>query len=277
MLSQPQRPTSGVDSSKQEVPSMENIPDIRKNRGYSQLHVAQKCQIDPRNLSAYETGKRRWPWDELQRVREFLKLPAQEAPLTLIKPGDHRLIVPPDFRVHVDPGPTWATIDLKYEGLYRQLKPKRTPDLVFRSKVRTDSGHEPASWIQLFEAGAEGKAACPGLLNFPYHPLVDCSGNPLGTQYRAAFAGKFDDYNWLLFPQITLMLPDRLYRPDAIVLRYGPDIRWSLTQLDGGAHQNEEWDRKLDRAVRIPTLRFPAAHTLSLQFAEVFRDAILSL
>lgn len=256
---------------------MENIQDVRKKRGFSQLHVARNCLIDPKNLSAYETGKRRWPWDELQRVRQFLSLPAQESQLPFMPLRDHQLIVPQDRRIHVDPGPTWASIDLKYDSLYRDLKPKRTPDLAFRSLVRTDSGHEPASWVQLFEAGAEATAACPGLLDFPYHPLVDCNGHPLGTQYRAAFAGRYEDYQWLLFPQITLLLPDRLYRPDGILLRYGPDIRWCLTQLDGGAHQNEEWDRKQDRMVKVPTLRFPARHTLSLEFASVFRESVLSL
>ncbi len=81
----------------------------------------------------------------------------------------------------------------------------------------------------------------------------------------------------MLFPQITLFLPDRLYRPDGVLLRYGPDIRWGLTQLDGGAHQNEDWDRKQDRMVKVPTLRFPARYTLGLEFATAFRDAVLSL
>lgn len=256
---------------------MEDISHIRKQRGYSQLHVAKNCLIDPKNLSAYETGKRKWPWDDLRKVREFLRLPPHEAPLPMLSRKDHRLIMPPDFCIRVDDGPTWATIDLKYESLYRELNPQRTPSLAFRSKVRTDSGHEPASWIQLFEDGAEATAGCPGLLDFPYHPLVDSSGNPIGTQYRAAFAGRFGSYRWLLFPQITLFLPDRLYRPDGLLLRYGPDIRWGLTQLDGGAHQNQDWDRKLDRMVKVPTLRFPARDTLSLQFASVFHEAVLSL
>ena len=253
------------------------ISAVRKNLGYKQYQVAQGCNIDQRRLSAYEKGKRKWPWAELQKVREFLSLPTQESPLPMLSSKEHRLIAPPDYRIHVDPGPTWASIDLKYESLYRQLKPKRTPDLAFRSLVRTDSAHERASWIQVFEDGAEATAACPGLLDFPFHPLVDCSGNPLGSQYRAAFAGRYGDYRWLLFPQITLFLPDRLYRPDGVLLRYGPDIRWGLTQLDGGAHQNEDWDRKQDRMVKVPTLRFPAHHTLGLTFAAAFRDAVLSL
>lgn len=256
---------------------MENISDIRKRRGYSQLHVAQKCLIDPRRLSAYETGKRRWPAEELRKVCHFLGLPLQETPLPVVSLKEHRAIVPQDVRVHVDPGPTWGSIDLKYESLYRELKPTRTPSLAFRSLVRTDSCSEPAHWIQLFEDGAEATAACPGLLSFPYHPLVDCNGHPLGTQYRAAIAGNCAGYSWLLFPQITLMLPDRFYRPDGIVLRYGSDVRWGVTQLDGGAHQNEAWDRKLDGLVKVPTLRFPARHALGLQFASVFREAVLSL
>lgn len=256
---------------------MEDIREVRKRRGYSQQYVAEGCQMLPGTLSAYETGKRKWPFRELERVRKFLSLPPQEEPLPALTLADHREIVPQDRRIHVDPGITWATIDLKYEDLYKQLNPKRTPSAAFRSLVRTDICSEPFHWSQLFEAGAEATAGCPGLLDFPYHPLVDYSGQPLGTQYRAAFSGTVGETKWLLFPQITLMLADRFHRPDGLLLRYGADVRWGVLQLDGGAHQNEAWDRKLDAMIKVPTLRFPSRHALGLQFASVFRDAVLSL
>jgi transcriptional regulator with XRE-family HTH domain len=256
---------------------MEDIQAVRKMRGYSQLAVARGCEMRPGTLSAYETGKRKWPWEELERVRKFLRLPSQQPPPPLLDLKGHHRIVPRDLRVYVDPGITWADIDLKYEDLYRQLKPQRTPGLAFRSLVRTDICTEALHWAQLFEDGAEATAACPGLLNFPYHPLVDCNGYPLGTQYRAAFLGTAGEYRWLLFPQLTLMLPDRYHRPDGLVLRYGPDVRWGGVQLDGGAHQNSAWDQKLDSMIKVPTLRFPSRHALGLNFAAVFREAVLSL
>ncbi|MBN9420731.1 hypothetical protein ABS71_10410 [bacterium SCN 62-11] len=256
---------------------MEDIQEVRKKRGYSQLYVANGCQMSPGTLSAYETGRRKWPFGVLERVRKFLGLPPQEKPLPVLTWAEHQQIVPQDRRIHVDPGFTWATIDLKYEDLYKQMKPTRTPSEAFRSLVRTDICSEPFHWSQLFEAGAEATAGCPGQLNFPYHPLVDCSGHPLGNQYRAAFTGTAGDYKWLLFPQITLMLPDRFHRPDGLLLRYGADVRWAVTQLDGGAHQNDAWDRKLDAMIKVPTLRFPSRHALGLQFASAFRDAVLGL
>ncbi|ODT82570.1 hypothetical protein ABS71_00095 [bacterium SCN 62-11] len=163
-----------------------------------------------------------------------------------------------------------------YENLYRELDPQRMPDDEFRSKVRTDAGLEPLSWIQLVEDGAEPVGASPALLDFPY-PLVDSRGRPLGTEYRAAFRGQAGDHPWLLFPQITIQLKDGTIRPDALLFRYGRDKRWAPIQIDGGAHQNKEWDKKQDARVNLTTLRFSSSQIVGLKFAQIFRQAVISL
>ncbi len=173
--------------------------------------------------------------------------------------------------------PTWASLPQKYDDIYRQLNPQHTPDIGFRSKVRADSSQEPVGWVQLFEDGAQATAARPSWLDFPFHPLVDSLGNPLGNQLRAAFHGRFGDIEWLLFPQFTLLLPDQLYRPDGLLLRCSPRPRWALTQLDGGAHRNEKWDRKQDAMVKLPTFRFPSSVILGLNFAREFRAMVENL
>ncbi|MFN8606022.1 MAG: helix-turn-helix transcriptional regulator [Vulcanimicrobiota bacterium] len=257
---------------------MEDLRSIRQQRGFSLKEAATACQVDPRRLSDYELGLRRGPLAELNRVRRFLGVPPVENSVVPLTSQEHRKICRLHYGVHVDPGPTWATLPQKYEDLYRQLNPRRMPELEFRAKVRADSSQEPLGWIQLFEDGAEDTAGRPGWLDFPFHPLVDSCANPLGNQLRAAFRGDYGTYKWLLFPQITLLLPDyQLFRPDGLLLRYGTRPRWSILQLDGGAHRNEKWDRKQDAAVKLPTIRFPSSVVLGLNLAREFRAAVESL
>ncbi|MBS2038748.1 helix-turn-helix transcriptional regulator [bacterium] len=257
---------------------MEDLRFVRTQRGFSLKETAAACQVDPRRLSDYELGLRRGSPSDLNRVRQFLGMTHVKNEIVPLTLKNHRAICRLSYGIQVDPGPTWASLPPKYDDLYRQLNPQRTPDLDFRSKVRADSSQEPVGWIQLFEDGAEATAARPGWLDFPFHPLVDSRGNPIGNQLRAAFRGEHESSKWLLFPQLTLLLPDyQLYRPDGLLLRYKPRPRWSLVQLDGGAHRNEKWDRKQDASVKLPTLRFPSSIILGLNFAREFRSAVESL
>ena len=255
---------------------MDDLREVRKNRGYSLELMAAKTGRDPRRLSDYELGRRRWPQALEKIYREHLGLQVEGTTVPLLSWSEHRKIHGGSWNLEVDPGPTWADIPLHYDDLYRQLNPQRTPDLEFRRKVRTDSGLEPLSWVQLVEDGADCVGASPVLLDFPY-PLVDSRGRPLGPQYRAAFRGKAGDHPWLLFPQITLLLKDGFFRPDGLLYRYGRNKRWAPIQLDGGAHQNKKWDAKQDARVQLTTLRFPTHQILGLDFARIFREAVLSL
>ena len=255
---------------------MDHLREIRKKRGYSLQDMSARAGIDPRRLSDYELGKRRWPQALEKIYRENLGLPVDLPSVPILTLAEHRKIHKPSWNLEVDPGPTWADIPLHYEDLYRQLNPQRTPDLEFRSKVRADSGQEPVGWIQLIEDGAEPVGASPVLLGFPY-ALVDPKGRSIGTQIRAAFRGQAGEYPWLLFPQLTMLLKDGFYRPDGLLLRYGRRPCWAPVQLDGGAHHNKKWDDKQDARVDLTTLRFPSHQILGLNFAKIFREAVINL
>jgi hypothetical protein len=255
---------------------MDNPREVRQKRGYSLRSLSAQLDSDPRRLSDYELGKRRWPRELSRKYRQLLGLPSEASTVPLLSWAEHRKIGRAGWNLEVDPGPTWADIPLHYEDLYRQLNPQRMPDLEFRSKVRADAGLEPLSWIQLIEDGAEPVGANPVLLDFPY-PLIEPQGRPLGTGYRAAFRGKAGEHPWLLFPQITILLRDGFYRPDGLLYRYGHPKIWVPVQIDGGAHQNKRWDEKQDARLQLTTLRFPSHQVLGLDFARIFRDAVLAL
>jgi len=257
---------------------MEDLKVLRIQRGYSLDWMARKCGIDPRRLGEYESGRRQWPRTVLEKSLELLGYHELGSPVPILSWSQHRKFVGrPGLNLAVDSGQTWADIPSYYQDLYRQLDPKRIPDLGFRSKVRVDSGQEPLGWTQLFEDGAEAVGASPILLDFPYHPLVDSRGRALTLQPRAAFTGRIGPHDWILFPQITLSLRDGLYRPDGLLFRSGGSRRYAVIQLDGGAHQNDEWDKKQDARVKVETLRFPSRTILGLNFAQAFRERLIAL
>ena len=246
---------------------MKTPREERLSRGISQEALACYLEIDARRLSDYETGRRRWPIELLEKALRFL---------TQAEPLEQNLFLPMEAQLRMggrrrwepvpEHGQNWAEIQPAYENLYRRLDLSKLPPLAFRRHVRCDSRQEPLAWTCLFIDGAQGIMASPNLLGCSPYPPVDPQGHSLGLQPRAAI-WKPDHY--ILFPQLSILANERVIRTDGMVLNLGRRKRnWSRVELDGGAHQNPAWDLKQDQQLLIPTLRFSSDVVLGLRFAQ---------
>jgi transcriptional regulator with XRE-family HTH domain len=243
----------------------------RLDLGLRLKDLAQQLQTTPQCLSRYESGKRRWPPQLLQRLQAVLGL--GEGLCTdwflsweqhLDRAGWNR------WQVGVDPGPTWANTEPGYDDFYRQLQPRRSPPLAFRGLVRADSALEICVYVLLCEAGARPVLASPVALHFPHHPLLNGHGRVLGMERRAAF---LLPGGWLLWPQVTLQLARRRARVDCLAAR--PGGGWAALEFDGPSHGEKKWDAKRDAQLEIKVLRFTQGQILGPHFAEFLEGCLV--
>jgi len=259
---------------------MEQLDLICKYRGWSRSRLAQELGLSRNRLCEYVSGRRPWPRSTVDALRQLLGEPGVPPGEWYLPWGAHqRLARSRRWEVGVDPGTTWADGPSRYEDIYRQLNPQHTPPDCFRRLIRVDSQLESLAWAQLCEEGAQPLFASPILLGFPHHVLVDHQTLPIGTQYRAALTRRFEDHHWILWPQLTVWLPDGTVRPDGVLMANGPGrTRWGFVQLDGGAHRDRAYDARQDQRLQpLPSLRFPSSVVLGLQFPEIFQEAIRKL
>lgn len=246
---------------------MLNPREARLSRGLTQARMAALLDIDPRRLADYESGRRQWPLPLLQKAVQIL---TQADPIhpdmflsleTQIRlSGQKRHALVPEH------SQSWAEMQPSFDNLYRRLDLSKQPSTTFRRQVRGDSRQEPFTWSQLFADGARPVMASPNLLGCRPYPPVDSLGHSLGLQPRAAI---FKPSRYIIFPQLSIIANERLMRPDGMLLTLRPRKRiWVRLELDSGAHQNPDWDRKRDKQLLIPTLRFASDILLGLRFAQ---------
>jgi hypothetical protein len=242
---------------------MFEIRQHRLLRRVSLRKMAQDCDLDFRSLSAYELGKRQWPLQALATVCDYLGLPRPVDAVYCFSWTEH-LRSQQWHRWSLEPetASTWAQQRHTYSASYKELSPKRTPPLHFLEAVRCDSGLEALAWSQLCEAGARPAAASPVALGFAPYALVDPRGFGLGLKQRPCL---WHEDEYLLFPQVTLLVQGRLYRPDALLLDFRSGC-WHLIEIDGGGH-NSEYDLQRDLVLHLRVFRFTSGGITGLRFA----------
>lgn len=254
---------------------MQHIHQFCQSRGWSQARLARELGISSQRLSAYASGKRHWPQPVMEALRELTGEPATPIAEWFLPWGAHqRLAQNRRWEAVVDPGSTWANGPSRYGDVYRQLKPRRTPPDSFRRLIRVDSQLESLAYAQLCEDGANPFIASPTLLGFRSHFLVDHQILPIGTQYRACLTGLFENLQWILWPQLTVWLPDGTLRPDGLVMIHRKGrTAWGYVQLDGAPHLDKAYDARQDlRLQPLPSFRYPSTCILGLQFPSLFRE-----
>ena len=246
---------------------MLNPREARLNRGLSQAHMAALLEIDPRRLADYESGRRQWPGQLLQKASKILSQADPLGPdLFLSLEAQIRMSGQKRHALTPESSQTWAEIQPGYDNFYRRLGPSPQPSTSFRRHLRADSRQEPLAWSQLLAHGAQAALANPNLLGCRPYPPVDSEGHSLGLQPRAAL---WKREHYIVFPQLSIIANERLMRPDGMLLTLRPRKRiWVRLELDSGAHQNPDWDLKRDRQLIIPTLRFASDVVLGLRFAQ---------
>ncbi|MBX3170607.1 MAG: helix-turn-helix transcriptional regulator [Candidatus Eremiobacteraeota bacterium] len=256
--------------------ALRSVREVRTSRGISQGSLAHHLQVDPRRLCDYESGRRRWPAELLPKVYQFLKQAHQLPPeMFLSLSHQHRLGGVNRWQTKPESCTTWAGATPAYEDLYRKLDLGKLPPLAFRRQVRCDALQEPLSWTQLFVHGAEAVMASPNALGCAPYPPVDSQGLSLGMTQRPAF---WMPKKYLLFPQLSIIANQRILRPDGMLLNLaGTRKPWIRLELDGGAHQNAEWDARRDQQLLIDTLRFSSEVILGLRFAQELQASLDSL
>lgn len=259
---------------------MEQLDLICKHKGWSRSRLAQELGVSRNRLCEFVSGRRPWPHSTVDALQQLLGEPGVPPSEWYLPWAAHqRLARNRRWEVVVDPGGTWADGPSRYEDIYRQLDPQRTPPDCFRRLIRVDSQLEALAWTELCEDGATPLFASPVLLGFPQHVLVDHQTVPIGTQYRAALTGKFDNLHWILWPQLTVWLPDGTIRPDGVLMANGAGrTRWGFFQLDGSSHRDKAYDTRQDQRLHpLPTLRCASAPVLGMHFPEHFREGIRKL
>lgn len=232
-----------------------------------QQELAAWLEIPPATLSRYESGQRKWPPELYHKACQLLGLPNSKFLDCYWDWEKHRALWNwPSNTVEVDPGPTWATLSGGYGWFYKKREFENQPPLEIKRLLRADTRLDVVSYAELYHAGATTVFASITALNPPAHFLSKENGEPLGLARRAAIYFE----NWLLWPQINIVLPYRRIRLDLLAHQKGV---WVGNEIDGPLHpQQVEYDRRREAELKIPVVRFTEAEVLSGRFIEVFRE-----
>ncbi|MFN8609613.1 MAG: helix-turn-helix domain-containing protein [Vulcanimicrobiota bacterium] len=246
------------------------IKQRRISLGIRQKTLAAHLQISAAALSRYERGERLWPPDLYNKAVAALGFKSLSLSDCYWTWKQHRRWWD-SWEIETDPGQTWADLDKESQQLTRATILPNQPPLEFKRHMRADSRLEAGGYASLCAAGAAHAYISLVAMSFPHHPLITEKRSPMSMARRAALL--LDD--WILWPQINLLVHGRKVRVDLIAYN---GRRWVAVELDGVLHQGQRLaDQKRDQALGFSVIRLTQEEVVSGDFVYLLRSRLNGL
>jgi hypothetical protein len=94
-------------------------------------------------------------------------------------------------------------------------------------------------------------------------------GEGLGLHLKA---GLWFPRKWILWPQVSVAVQGKIFRPDALVMAWrGASQDWGFVEIDGAHHREDDWQGQRSQALKLPTVRWSQEQIENLQVAGEFK------
>ncbi len=239
---------------------------IKLARETVQLSPASLCtksQMSSARLTQLEKGHRfpsREEWKELSRHISLgpyparCKLPAPQERWAADLPRSST----PERSLTVRLASARATFETEFERLELVVQSRKDFRACreFLESTALDSGDEAFFYLRLLAEGALPCAFSPLRAGYRTFPVIDSDTRRVVGDVRRPCLELIDEQQEsLIFPQVPLLVANRIFRLDALVCARCPRQRiWIDLEIDGPGHDFTQ-DRRRELQLRMPTLR----------------------
>lgn len=239
------------------------IRQARETAQLSQLSLCEKTQISSARLSQFENGYRfpnRQEWERLSQSLFLGPFPVRcKLPIPQKRwAADSPLPASPERPFAVRLAAAWSVFGEELEQLKALVRARKDFRMCyeFLESAGLDSGDEAFFFLKLL---AEGATPCAfSLLRAGYrtYPVIEPSTKQVLGDVRHPCLELIDGrQDCLIFPQISLLVANRVYRLDALVCARCPQRRlWVDVEIDGPGHDFMQ-DRRREHQLKLPTVR----------------------
>lgn len=176
---------------------------------------------------------------------------------------------------------SFGTLAERYLAVIK-ARPDRRLCFKFLNEARLESGHEAMFWMALLAGGGNPGRHSPHRAGFLKFPIVDPDSKELLAEPRTPCLDlKFERFEALLFPQISLDTRSWIYRLDALACLWSPRARiWADIEIDGQGHASylpSDYDLTRQRLIGLPTERISTAQLQSPKLIAGLESRLFSL
>lgn len=252
---------------------MKFLQQRRLELGWSQGQLASQCLVSRQRIADFE-GEVCLPTPSVaNKLESSLNLKAIPSIRQVLSASKVRkLLRLKPFEVPAVSPESWSRMASHWPHLLRKLSAPPAVIAWMRRFVLADSGTECLADAQLAAAGATPGWANPHTFGFRRQPIVDAQGLALGERYLPCLHWKTQDFESIVWPQVTLRPGAVSYRVDYLaLLRVGRHLVWLVIEIDGPRH-DPTYDKFRAQELGLEHIRISAEDVKKLRFIEILKS-----